>query len=79
MVVKTAQNLYHCRGWIAHHNIDIWRTTWPVGGSGLWAILPNWRCLVVPAYLGTLFVYTRQRVFEGILSGFGRSFFVLFR
>lgn len=35
---KTAQNLYHSRGWIAHHNVDIWRTTWPVGGSGLWAI-----------------------------------------
>lgn len=35
---KTARNLYNCRGWIAHHNIDIWRTTWPVGGTGLWAI-----------------------------------------
>lgn len=35
---KTAQNLYHSRGWMAHHNIDIWRTTWPVGGTGLWAI-----------------------------------------
>lgn len=35
---KTAKNLYKCRGWIAHHNIDIWRTTWPVGGTGLWAI-----------------------------------------
>ncbi len=35
---KTAKNLYNSRGWIAHHNIDIWRTTWPVGGTGLWAI-----------------------------------------
>lgn len=35
---RTAQNLYHARGWMAHHNVDIWRTTWPVGGSGLWAI-----------------------------------------
>lgn len=35
---KTARNLYNSRGWMAHHNLDIWRTTWPVGGTGLWAI-----------------------------------------
>lgn len=35
---KTAKNLYGAGGWIAHHNADIWRTTSPVGGSGLWAI-----------------------------------------
>lgn len=35
---KTARNLYNSRGWIAHHNLDIWRTTWPVGGTGLWAL-----------------------------------------
>jgi alpha-L-fucosidase 2 len=35
---KTAKNLYGCPGWIAHHNADIWRTTWPVRGTGMWAI-----------------------------------------
>lgn len=35
---RTARNLYDCNGWIVHHNLDIWRTTWPVGGSGLWAL-----------------------------------------
>ncbi len=35
---KTAKNLYGSDGWVAHHNADIWRTTSPVGGSGLWAI-----------------------------------------
>jgi alpha-L-fucosidase 2 len=35
---KTSKNLYGARGWIAHHNTDIWRTTSPVGGSGVWAI-----------------------------------------
>lgn len=35
---KTAKNLYNARGWVAHHNLDIWRTTWPVDGTGLWAI-----------------------------------------
>jgi alpha-L-fucosidase 2 len=44
---KTAQNLYHCRGWIVHHNIDLWRTTWPVDGCGCWAIYQvgsAWMC-----------------------------------
>lgn len=44
---KTAQNLYRSRGWMAHHNVDIWKTTWPVGGSGLWAIFQvggAWLC-----------------------------------
>lgn len=44
---KTAKNLYGARGWIAHHNLDLWRTTWPVGGTGLWAIFQvggAWLC-----------------------------------
>lgn len=44
---KTARNLYSSRGWMAHHNIDLWRTTWPIGGSGLWAIFQvggAWLC-----------------------------------
>ena len=44
---KTAKNLYGVNGWMAHHNADIWRTTSPVGGSGLWAIYQvgsGWLC-----------------------------------
>lgn len=44
---KTAHNLYGSRGWMAHHNLDLWRTTWPIGGSGLWAIFQvggAWLC-----------------------------------
>jgi len=44
---KTARNLYGARGWMAHHNLDIWRTTWPVGGTGMWAIFQvggAWLC-----------------------------------
>ena len=44
---RTAKNLYGCRGWIAHHNADIWRTTWPVWGTGMWAIYQvgsGWLC-----------------------------------
>ncbi|EFH83389.1 glycoside hydrolase family 95 protein [Ktedonobacter racemifer] len=39
---RTAQVYYGCRGWVAHHNMDLWRNTAPVGnGSGgpQWA---NW-------------------------------------
>jgi len=35
---RTAKNMYGARGWMAHHNADLWRTTPPVGGSALWAI-----------------------------------------
>jgi alpha-L-fucosidase 2 len=44
---KTANNLYGAGGWMAHHNLDIWRTTWPVGGTGMWAIFQvggAWLC-----------------------------------
>lgn len=41
----TARTMYGCRGWVAHHNTDIWRATapvdkafygtWPMGGAWL--------------------------------------------
>ncbi len=30
---KTAREMYGCRGWMAHHNTDIWRITGPVDGA----------------------------------------------
>lgn len=44
---KTAKNLYNARGWMAHHNLDIWRTTWMVGGTGLYSLFQvggAWLC-----------------------------------
>ena len=44
---KTAKNLYNSRGWMAHHNLDIWRTTWMVGGTGLYSLFQvggAWLC-----------------------------------
>ncbi len=42
---KTAQTMYNCRGWMAHHNTDLWRICgvvdfaaagmWPSGGAWL--------------------------------------------
>lgn len=39
---RTARAFYDCAGWTAHHNIDLWRSTWAVGsgeGNPVWA---NW-------------------------------------
>lgn len=35
---KTAKSMYGCRGWVAHHNTDIWRATGPVDNAffGTW-------------------------------------------
>ncbi|MDN5277607.1 MAG: alpha-L-fucosidase 2 [Clostridiales bacterium] len=44
---KTAQVHYGCRGWTTHHNVDLWRTTTPAGGSASWAFWPMagaWLC-----------------------------------
>jgi alpha-L-fucosidase 2 len=41
---RTAAVNYGCRGWVSHHNVDLWRQTAPVGafgqGSPTWA---NWQ------------------------------------
>ncbi len=35
---QTAKQMYGAKGWVAHHNTDIWRITGPVDGifSGMW-------------------------------------------
>lgn len=37
---KTAREMYGCRGWVAHHNTDIWRIAGPVDGAA-WGMFPN--------------------------------------
>lgn len=44
---NVATKLYGARGWMAHHNTDIWRTTGPVSGEARWAIFQvgsAWLC-----------------------------------
>jgi alpha-L-fucosidase 2 len=44
---RTARDFYGCRGWTAHHNVDLWRLTDPVSGSPSWAAWPMgaaWLC-----------------------------------
>jgi len=36
----TAREMYGCRGWVAHHNTDIWRIAGPVDGTP-WGMFPT--------------------------------------
>ncbi len=38
--VKTAKEMYGCRGWVAHHNTDLWRIAGPVDGTP-WGMFPT--------------------------------------
>ena len=37
---KTASEMYDCRGWVAHHNTDLWRIAGPVDGT-TWGMFPT--------------------------------------
>jgi len=43
---KTAMAHYGCRGWVLHHNTDIWRGTAPINASnhGIWVTGGAWLC-----------------------------------
>lgn len=43
---ETASGMYGCRGWMLHHNSDIWRSTGPSDGpgTGLWNTCNAWLC-----------------------------------
>ena len=43
---RTAQVMYGARGWVCHHNTDLWRATAPIDGSqyGVWPTGGAWLC-----------------------------------
>lgn len=44
---RTAAVHYGARGWVAHHNVDLWRSSSPSGGDASWAFWPMggvWLC-----------------------------------
>ena len=42
---RTAREQYDCRGWVVHHNTDIWRGTAPINGiDGVWPTGGAWLC-----------------------------------
>ena len=43
---RTAREMYGARGWVAHHNTDLWRATGPIdfADSGMWPSGGAWLC-----------------------------------
>ena len=43
---RTAQNHYGARGWVLHHNFDLWRGTAPINAAnhGIWVSGAAWLC-----------------------------------
>jgi alpha-L-fucosidase 2 len=43
---KTAKTMYAARGWVTHHNTDLWRASAPIDGPfwGLWPCGGAWLC-----------------------------------
>lgn len=58
---ETARELYGARGWVLHHNTDIWRITGPVdkARSGLWPTGGAWVC----QHLWGHFLFTGDKKF----------------
>lgn len=63
---RTARTMYGARGWVAHHNTDLWRATAPIDGAqfGLWPTGGAWLCTHLwdhydynrdPAYLTSIY------------------------
>lgn len=44
---RTAKRMYGARGWVVHHNTDLWRATAPIDGPdwGMWPMGGAWLCL----------------------------------
>jgi alpha-L-fucosidase 2 len=44
---RTAKNMYGARGWVTHHNTDLWRATAPIDGPnwGMWPTGGAWLSL----------------------------------
>ena len=44
---RTARDMYGSRGWVVHHNTDLWRASAPIDGPnwGMWPTGGAWLCL----------------------------------
>ena len=63
---ETAKVNYGCRGWVSHHNVDLWRQSAPVGNFGQgsptwanWAMSGPWLC----AHLWEHYAFSGDREF----------------
>ena len=58
---KTAVEMYHCRGWVAHHNTDLWRIAGPVDGTP-WGMFPTGGAWLT-THLWQHYLYTGDKQF----------------
>ena len=58
---QTARTMYGCRGWVLHHNTDLWRTTGLVDAAfyGMWPNGGAWLC----SHLWQHYLYTGDTAF----------------
>ena len=58
---KVARAHYGCRGWVLHHNTDLWRGTAPINHSnhGIWVTGGAWLC----SHLWEHYLFTGDREF----------------
>lgn len=59
--IRTAKNHYGARGWVLHHNFDLWRGTAPINHSnhGIWVTGGAWLSL----HLWEQFLFTQDKRF----------------
>ena len=58
---KTAQEMYGCRGWVAHHNTDLWRIAGPVDGT-TWGMFPTGGAWLT-THIWQHYLYTGDKLF----------------
>jgi alpha-L-fucosidase 2 len=57
---RTAREQYGCRGWVAHHNTDLWRGSAPINGiDGVWPTGGAWLC----QHLWEHYLFTGDKTF----------------
>ncbi len=57
----TAKTMYGCRGWVAHHNTDLWRIAGPVDGTP-WGMFPTGGAWLT-THLWQHYLYTGDKQF----------------
>ena len=58
---KTAQEMYGCKGWVAHHNTDLWRVAGPVDGT-TWGMFPTGGAWLT-THIWQHYLYTGDKLF----------------
>ena len=58
---ETAKTMYGCKGWVAHHNTDLWRIAGPVDGTP-WGMFPTGGAWLT-THLWQHYLYTGDKQF----------------